>query len=287
MGVGGHAVVSLSSRLLASTRLLKRLTGLAVELPLGSVVSMRPLAGRSDRAVPGAESDPIGSTRPRSAGPLAELIGGARRFGRRRRGPITVVGSVATAAVLGLLLAGRGHEFVAALSDAGPPVLAVTVLLQIVPLLARSEGCAAARTSRAAALTRTDDRLQPRVHQERRISRQLLGHGPPAQLTHGSRRVAQRGEESAAAGSNRRRDARGLGGRALTAPSADYNACPRVISTLLRSDFAQSTARPHAERRPPRIVSSPATEEPSLLASNRTPCAVIERSGRSPTCRPS
>jgi len=139
MGVGGHAVVSLSSRLLASTRLLKRLTGLAVELPLGSVASMRPLAGRSDRAVPGAESDPIGSTRPRSAGRLAELIGGARRFGRRRRGPITVVGSVATAAVLGLLLAGRGHEFVAALSDAGPPVLAVTVLLQIVALLARSE----------------------------------------------------------------------------------------------------------------------------------------------------
>jgi uncharacterized membrane protein YbhN (UPF0104 family) len=112
---------------------------LAVELPLGSVVSMRPLAGRSDRAVPGAESDPIGSTRPRSAGRLAELIGGARRFGRRRRGPITVVGYVAIAAVLGLLLAGRGHEFVAALSDAGPPVLAVTVLLQIVALLARSE----------------------------------------------------------------------------------------------------------------------------------------------------
>ena len=49
------------------------------------------------------------------------------------------MGSVATAAVLGLLLAGRGHEFVAALSDAGPPVLAVTVLLQIVALLARSE----------------------------------------------------------------------------------------------------------------------------------------------------
>src|SRR5215217_1458142 len=100
---------------------------------------MPPLAPRSDQAVPGADSDPIGSSRPRGTGRLAELIGGARRFGRRRRGPITVLGSLATAAVLGLLLAGRSHEFVAALSDAGPPVLAVTVLLQIVALLARSE----------------------------------------------------------------------------------------------------------------------------------------------------
>jgi uncharacterized membrane protein YbhN (UPF0104 family) len=50
-----------------------------------------------------------------------------------------VVGSLITAAVLGLLLAGRRDEFVAALSDAGPAVLAVTVLLQIVALLARSE----------------------------------------------------------------------------------------------------------------------------------------------------
>src|SRR5215212_2634637 len=100
---------------------------------------MPPLAGRSDRAVPGAECDPIGSSRPRGSGRLAGLIGRARRFGRRRRGPITVVGSLATAAALGLLLAGRGHEFVAALAGAGPPVLAVTVLLQIVALLARSE----------------------------------------------------------------------------------------------------------------------------------------------------
>ena len=37
------------------------------------------------------------------------------------------------------MLAGRGHEFAAALSDATAGVLAVTVLLQVVALLARSE----------------------------------------------------------------------------------------------------------------------------------------------------
>ena len=49
------------------------------------------------------------------------------------------MGSLATAAVLAFLLAGRRHEFAAALSDAAAWVLAVTVLLQIVALLARSE----------------------------------------------------------------------------------------------------------------------------------------------------
>jgi hypothetical protein len=49
-----------------------------------------------------------------------------------------VVGSLATAAVLLFLLAGRRDEFAAALSVAAW-VLAVTVLLQIVALLARSE----------------------------------------------------------------------------------------------------------------------------------------------------
>jgi uncharacterized membrane protein YbhN (UPF0104 family) len=52
---------------------------------------------------------------------------------------ITVVGSVATAAVLVLVLAGRRHQFADALSNAALWVLAVTVLLQIVALLARSE----------------------------------------------------------------------------------------------------------------------------------------------------
>jgi uncharacterized membrane protein YbhN (UPF0104 family) len=91
-------------------------------------------------ALPVAGSEPVGpSTRPRGGSRLAELIAGLRDFGRRRRGLITVVGSLATAAVLAFLLAGRRHEFAAALSSAAPWVLAVTALLQIVALLARSE----------------------------------------------------------------------------------------------------------------------------------------------------
>jgi uncharacterized membrane protein YbhN (UPF0104 family) len=53
--------------------------------------------------------------------------------------PITVVGSVVTAAILALVLAGRRHAFADALSDAALWVLAVTTLLQIVALLSRSE----------------------------------------------------------------------------------------------------------------------------------------------------
>jgi uncharacterized membrane protein YbhN (UPF0104 family) len=50
-----------------------------------------------------------------------------------------VVGSLATAALLVAVLAGRREEFEAALSDAAAWVLAVTALLQIVALVARSE----------------------------------------------------------------------------------------------------------------------------------------------------
>jgi hypothetical protein len=76
---------------------------------------------------------------PRAASRFAELTAGLRDFGRRRRSLITVLGSLGTAAILAFLLAGRRHEFAAALSDAAIWVLAVTVLLQIVALLARSE----------------------------------------------------------------------------------------------------------------------------------------------------
>jgi uncharacterized membrane protein YbhN (UPF0104 family) len=62
-----------------------------------------------------------------------------RGFGRRHRALITVVGSLATAAVLVVVLAGRREEFVAALSDAALGVLAVAALLQIIALVARSE----------------------------------------------------------------------------------------------------------------------------------------------------
>jgi uncharacterized membrane protein YbhN (UPF0104 family) len=77
--------------------------------------------------------------RPRGASRLTELTAGLRSFGRRRRRLITVLGSLATAAILAYVLAGRRHEFTSALSDATAWVLAVTVLLQIVALLSRSE----------------------------------------------------------------------------------------------------------------------------------------------------
>jgi uncharacterized membrane protein YbhN (UPF0104 family) len=87
-----------------------------------------------------AASESIGvAPRPRGAGRLAGLTAGLRDLGRRRRAPITVVGSLATAVILALLLAGRRDDFATALSGATAAVLAVTVLLQIVALLARSE----------------------------------------------------------------------------------------------------------------------------------------------------
>jgi uncharacterized membrane protein YbhN (UPF0104 family) len=93
-----------------------------------------------ETAVPVTGSEPIGpAPRPRSTGRLAELTAGLREFGRRRRALITVVGSVAAAGILAFILAGRRDEFGDALSSASVWVLAVTVLLQIVALLSRSE----------------------------------------------------------------------------------------------------------------------------------------------------
>jgi uncharacterized membrane protein YbhN (UPF0104 family) len=90
--------------------------------------------------VPVAGNEPIGLTpRPEVPSRLGRMTAGLRDFGRRRRTLITVFGSLATAAILVFLLAGRRHEFAAALSGAAAWVLAVTVLLQIVALLARSE----------------------------------------------------------------------------------------------------------------------------------------------------
>jgi uncharacterized membrane protein YbhN (UPF0104 family) len=85
-------------------------------------------------------SEPTGmEPRRTGASRLGRITAGLRAFGRRRRTLITVVGSLATAAILAFILAGRRHEFAAALASAAPWVLAVTVLLQIVALLARSE----------------------------------------------------------------------------------------------------------------------------------------------------
>jgi uncharacterized membrane protein YbhN (UPF0104 family) len=52
---------------------------------------------------------------------------------------ITVIGSLVTAGILVLVLSGRRHEFSTALSSAAAWVLVVTVLLQIVALVSRSE----------------------------------------------------------------------------------------------------------------------------------------------------
>jgi uncharacterized membrane protein YbhN (UPF0104 family) len=94
-----------------------------IESPV--LLGLRPAGSQPIRVPPGR----------RGAGRLAVLRG----LGRRRRALIIVGGSLAAAAVLGFVLAGRRHEFAAALSGASTWVLAVTVLLQIVALLARSE----------------------------------------------------------------------------------------------------------------------------------------------------
>jgi uncharacterized membrane protein YbhN (UPF0104 family) len=72
---------------------------------------------------------------PRPSKPLARPLA----FGRRHRALLTVVGSLATAAVLVWLLAGRRDEFTAALSSVAAWVIVVTVLLQAVALVSRSE----------------------------------------------------------------------------------------------------------------------------------------------------
>ena len=78
--------------------------------------------------------------RPASARPQWSLtFAGLRDIGRRHRALITVACSLATAAVLAFVLAGRRHEFGAAIADATVWVLGATVLLQILALLSRSE----------------------------------------------------------------------------------------------------------------------------------------------------
>ena len=88
---------------------------------------------------PGQRRPPVPPARRRDRIAPGELIGAMRAFGRRHRTVITIVGSLATAAALVVALAGRRDEFTAALSDAAAPVLAATVLLQVVALLARTE----------------------------------------------------------------------------------------------------------------------------------------------------
>ena len=88
----------------------------------------------SQAAAPAADSGPL--SRP---APVGGLFARLRAFGRRHRALITVAGSLATAAALVLVLAGRRQEFETALWSAAPWMLALTALLQIVALVARSE----------------------------------------------------------------------------------------------------------------------------------------------------
>jgi uncharacterized membrane protein YbhN (UPF0104 family) len=71
--------------------------------------------------------------------PASKLISRLLVFGRRHRALLTVVGSLGTAAVLVWLLAGRREEFTSALSSVAVWVILVTVLLQAVALVSRSE----------------------------------------------------------------------------------------------------------------------------------------------------
>jgi uncharacterized membrane protein YbhN (UPF0104 family) len=70
---------------------------------------------------------------------LGEFIARLRAFARRHQALLTVLGSLITAAILVLVLAGKRDEFTAALSSAAAWVLALTVLLQVVALVSRSE----------------------------------------------------------------------------------------------------------------------------------------------------
>jgi uncharacterized membrane protein YbhN (UPF0104 family) len=89
--------------------------------------------------VPLAASEQVGPSVRRGGRSPARLTARVRDVGRRHRIPITVAGSLATAALLAFALAGRRHEFESALSAAAPWMLVVTALLQIVALLSRSE----------------------------------------------------------------------------------------------------------------------------------------------------
>lgn len=86
-----------------------------------------------------------------AASSLAGASTRLRGFARRRQGLLTVAGSLITAAILVAVMAGRRDEFVTALSSAAAWVLVLTMALQVVALLSRSEAwhltiCAAGGT---------------------------------------------------------------------------------------------------------------------------------------------
>jgi uncharacterized membrane protein YbhN (UPF0104 family) len=88
------------------------------------------------------ETLPPGDEAPRAPLPGMSLMPGGATDGRafnRRRALITIVGSLAGAAVIVFLLAGRRDQFVEALRGTAGWVIVATALLQIVALVARSE----------------------------------------------------------------------------------------------------------------------------------------------------
>jgi hypothetical protein len=87
--------------------------------------------------VPEALSEPetAGAPAPLAARPVRAW----RAFSGRHRVALTIVGSVGTLVVLGVVLAGRRDEFQTALSGPSVWVLVATAALQMVALLARSE----------------------------------------------------------------------------------------------------------------------------------------------------
>jgi uncharacterized membrane protein YbhN (UPF0104 family) len=85
-------------------------------------------------------STAAGAARPAAHfNPQARLGERLLAFGRRRRTPLTIVGSVLVAALLAALLADRRDEFTTALASASAWTIVVTTLLQAVALVARSE----------------------------------------------------------------------------------------------------------------------------------------------------
>jgi uncharacterized membrane protein YbhN (UPF0104 family) len=85
-------------------------------------------------SVPVKAPPPAGGSRRLSA-----AVAAARGFGRRRRVALTVAGSLGTAAALAVALAGRRHDFAAALSEVAVSTLVLSALLQVGALVARSE----------------------------------------------------------------------------------------------------------------------------------------------------
>jgi uncharacterized membrane protein YbhN (UPF0104 family) len=92
--------------------------------------SVRDVASADVGAVPAVDRGP---------GRLSRAGSALRAFGRRRRTPLTVAGTLATAAILVVLLSGRREEFTHAMREVGVWLLLLTAFLQVIALVSRSE----------------------------------------------------------------------------------------------------------------------------------------------------